>query len=106
MRLRTLAFRLGIEDKDFATIKVKAGSTLKGLMLDAMLGAVPEDKKDEKKVYLSHAQTWFKTAEGGRELAEKLFSLGAWPELRPQLMPFCNAVRQAFNLPDIQDFNL
>jgi len=32
MRLRTLAERLGIQEKDFATIKAKAGSGLKALI--------------------------------------------------------------------------
>lgn len=105
MRLRTLACRLEIEDKDFPTIKTKSGSALKELIVAAMLGKVPEDKKDEKKEYQAHAQTWFKTVDGGRELAEKLFSLNVWSQLRPQLLPFCNAVRRAINLPNIDDLS-
>jgi hypothetical protein len=45
IRLRTLADRLGSQDKDFETIKTKAGTGLKALILDAALGTVPEDKK-------------------------------------------------------------
>jgi putative ATP-dependent endonuclease of OLD family len=103
MRLRTLADRLGIREKDFATIKVKAGSGLKALILAAALGTVPADKTAERKQYQSQGQTWFKTIEGGRELAGKVFSLGIWHTLKPQLMPFCNAVREAVGLDEILD---
>jgi putative ATP-dependent endonuclease of OLD family len=107
MRLRTLADRLGIQgqEKDFATIKAKAGSGLKALILAAALGTVPDDKLAEKRQYQAHRQTWFKSVEGGRELAGKLFSLGIWPTLKPQLMPFCNAVRRAVDLDEIPDLN-
>ena len=105
MRLRTLACRLGIDDKDFPTIEAKSGSALKELMIAAMLGKVPEDKKEEKKDYQAHGKTWFKTSDGGRELAEKLFNLDVWSHLRPQLLPFCNAVRGAINLPNIDDLS-
>jgi len=105
MRLRTLADRLGIQQKDLATIKAKAGSGLKALILAAASGSVPDDKAAEKKQYQSHGQTWFKSVEGGRELAEKIFSLGIWPTLKPQLMPFCNAVRKAVDLDEIPDLD-
>ena len=38
-RLRTLAERLGIQEKDFATVKAKAGSGLKALIAQAAMGA-------------------------------------------------------------------
>jgi len=103
MRLRTLAERLGIQEKDFATIKAKAGLGLKALIVEAAMGTVPQDKTAEKKQYHSHGQTWFKTMEGGRELAGKVFTLGLWPTLKPQLMPFCNAVRRAVDLDEIAE---
>ena len=103
MRLRTLADRLDSQEKDFETIKTKAGAGLKALILAAALGTVPQDKESEKKPYQGHAQSWFKNVAGGRELAGKIFSLGAWSMLKPQLMPFCNAVRKAVDLPEIQD---
>ena len=103
MRLRSLADRLGIQEKDFESVKTKAGSGLKTLILAAASGTVPEDKTLEKKQYQAQAQIWFKTVCGGRELAEKIFSLGAWSALRPQLMPFCNALRKAVDLPNIAD---
>jgi putative ATP-dependent endonuclease of OLD family len=105
MRLRTLAVRLGIEDKRFESIKTATGTGLKTLMIAAALGTVPDGKEDEKRQYQSHAQIWFKTVEGGRELAGKIFSLGIWPGLKPQLLPFCNAVRRSVGLPDVSDIS-
>jgi putative ATP-dependent endonuclease of the OLD family len=107
MRLRTLADRLGIQgrEKDFATIKAKAGSGLRALILTAVLGTVPNDKAAENKQYQSHSKTWFKSVDGGRELAAKVFGLGIWPTLKPRLIPFCNAVRKAVDLDEIADLN-
>lgn len=103
MRMRALAERLGIEDKAFETIKTTAQGTLKPLIVAAAIGTVPEGREAEKRHYKGQTRNFFKTAEGGRELAEKLFSLGIWPALRPRLMPFCSAVRKAVDLPDIND---
>lgn len=106
-RLRTLADRLNIADKEFASIKAKAGATLKNFVIEAATGTIPDDKKSEEKseqkAYRNHAQQWFKTAEGSHELAEKMFTLGVWPKLKGQLLPFCNAVRRAAELDEIQD---
>jgi len=103
MRLRTLAERLDIVEKDFASIKAKAGSELRALMLAAASGTVPEGKTAEKKHFQSQGQTWFKTVEGGRELAAKVFAFDLWPKLKSELLPFCNAVRKAVELAEIQD---
>ena len=105
-RLHTLAYRLGIQGKDFLSIRTKAGEGLKALIISAASGAVPEGKELEKKDYKKHAQSWFKTGEGGRELAAKIFTLDAWPTLKPQLMPFCNAVRLAAGVTKTDDLLL
>jgi putative ATP-dependent endonuclease of OLD family len=105
-RLRTLAFRLNIAEKDFTSIKSRAGAELRKFIIEAATGSVPEEKKldkSEQKIFKNHAQDWFKTDEGGRELARKVFKLGAWPKLKPQLLPFCNAVRKAVALGEVQD---
>ena len=106
MRLRTLAVRLGIEDKDFATLSAAAKGGLRALIIQAATGYVPPKKttpKSERKIYEKHAQDWFKTLAGGRELEAKLFSLDLWPKLKDQLLPFCNAVRKALGLTEIQE---
>jgi putative ATP-dependent endonuclease of OLD family len=105
MRLRALAERLGIEDKAFEAIKASAQGSLKKLIADAATGTVLEGQDAEKRHYKGQTRNFFKTADGGRELTEKLFTLGVWSTVRPQLLPFCNAVRNAVDLPDIEDLD-
>jgi putative ATP-dependent endonuclease of OLD family len=104
VRLRTLADRLGIANKEFLAITGKAAD-LTRLIIEAATGSVPDDKRDaergEKKALKKHAERWFKSVEGGGELAAKLFSFGLWPQLEEQLLPFLNAVRGAVLLPEI-----
>jgi len=102
-RLRSLADRLNIAEKDFGSVTKAAGTGLKKLIVEASTGAVPEDKADEKNQYKSHSQTWFKSEAGGRELASKAFSLGVWPTFRAELLAFCNAVRASVGLSPIED---
>jgi putative ATP-dependent endonuclease of OLD family len=102
-RRRSMADRLGIAETDFATISAKAGLGLRALMIEAATGTVPDGKDGEASHYKSHAQSWFKTEQGGRELASKVISLGAWPTLGPQLLPFCNAVRGAVELSQLSE---
>ena len=104
MRQRHLAIRLSIEDKRFPALRAAAGARLKEVIIEAALGHVPDGTpNDKQKRYKSQAQTWFKSIEGGRELAQKVFTLALWPVLSAQLMPFCNAVRNAVGLDDIKD---
>ena len=107
-RMRTLAERLGLQEKDFATIESKARD-LVALMIGAATGRVPVDKCDaadsEKKALRKHAMHWFKSFNGGRELTQKIFDFGIWPKLRAQLLPFLNAVRKAENLLEISDLS-
>jgi putative ATP-dependent endonuclease of OLD family len=102
-RLRTLADRLDLEDKEFETVSAKAGAGLRQLMIDAARGTVPAGKDAKKKEYKNHAQAWFKTMEGGHELAGKAFALEAWPKLKDELLPFCNAMRAAAGLEPLSD---
>lgn len=103
MRLRTLADRLEIQNKDFQVIKTTAGANLREVIVAAAKGTVPAGKQAERRQYQAHGHTWFKSYIGGRELGLKVFSLGVWPTLKPQLMPFCNAVRRAVDLEELQD---
>ena len=86
-------------------LKAKAGTGFRALIVEAALGTVPTGKESEKNEYKAHAGRWFKSVEGGRELADKLFSLALWPALKPQLLPFCNAVRTAIGLSEIADLH-
>jgi putative ATP-dependent endonuclease of the OLD family len=103
-RLRSLADRLGIQEKNFAAIEQKAGASLRTKVIEAAMGSVPAGViDDEAAQYKGHAQSWFKSVSGGRELADKIFMLGAWPTLKGQLLPFCNAIRAALDLPALTD---
>jgi putative ATP-dependent endonuclease of OLD family len=104
-RLRTLADRLHIQEKDFANIRMRAGDRMIQLIVEAALGKIPDDKRDAdeptKKALKKHKERWFKSRKGGRELAHKVMSFGVWPKLQPQILPFLNAVRHALGLPEI-----
>lgn len=75
------------------------------LIIAAATGAIPGAKqnadKGEKKALKKHGERWFKSVEGGGELAAKVFTFGLWPHLENQLLPFLNAVRGALKLPEI-----
>lgn len=105
-RLRTLADRLGIEDKRFSAIKENAGD-LTRLIIDAAIGRVPEDKanalRSEKEQFRKHAKHWFKSYDGGAELADKVFSFDVWPKIKPQILVFVNAVRGIDSLPPLSE---
>jgi putative ATP-dependent endonuclease of OLD family len=104
VRLRTLQERLGIAEKEFVAIQAKAPD-LKKLIIEAATGVIPEDMKSadkgDVKTLKKHAEKWFKSVAGGRELATKVFDFGLWPQLEKQLLPFPNAVRDAVSLPEI-----
>jgi putative ATP-dependent endonuclease of OLD family len=103
-RRRTLADRLHIDEKDFATLKGKAPD-LRTLIIEAATGKVPDTivDKDEQKVYKGHARYWFKSYNGGVELFDKCFDFGIWPALKDGLLPFVNAVRATFAIPPLED---
>ena len=105
MRLRTLADRLGVDDKSFAALS-STGSDFRTIIVEAATGHVPPDKagiRSERREYQKHAQRWFKSVAGGHELETKLFDLGLWQEFENQLSPFCNAVRGAIGLDPTTD---
>ena len=101
MRRHSLAQRLGIGKASFDEIAAEAGDRLRTLMIEAATGSVPDavSSPGERKAFEKHAQLWFKSEVGGRELERKMFTLGLWPSLKNALLPFCNAVRGALELP-------
>ena len=105
-RLRTLADRLGSADKDLDTIRAEAQARqtdLRSLIIAAATGSTEDAPEGREKEWKKHGQKWFKSEAGGRELAAKMFALGAWPELCPQLVPFLNAIRETMGQPAIED---
>jgi putative ATP-dependent endonuclease of OLD family len=109
-RLRSLADRLGIKDNDIDSIKAALktkGKTLKNLIIEAASGSTdgaPDDPT--KKQWKKHAQSWFKSEEGGEELGKKMVSLGAWPTLQTSLLPLINAILVASGKPSISSLAL
>lgn len=104
-RRRTLAERANIQDKTFAAIRA-AEPDLRALIVQAAIGAPPTDASADSstvKIWKRHSQRWFKSISGGEELAAKVFDFGLWPALKPQLLPFLNAVRKAVALPERSD---
>lgn len=93
-RLRTLADRLGISEKEFIVIKEKAPD-LGRLIIEAATGFIPiGTPQDRKKEFKKHSEKWFKSKEGGRELAAKVFEFGLWSKLVKLLLPYLTAVRE------------
>jgi putative ATP-dependent endonuclease of the OLD family len=105
-RLRTLAEMLRIEDKSFSSIKAHTAN-LTALIVDAAIGAIPDNfadaDKPTKKSLKKHAAVWFKSLEGGQELARKVFEFNLWPQLAPKVMPLMNAIRGAVGLETIAE---
>lgn len=102
-RLRTLAVRLNIQDKDETSILNACGAAdvrfekLRSVIVAAAIGdtsGAPND--DVKKEWKSHSREWFKSLQGGRELVEKAVDMKVWPKIEADILPFINALRAAF----------
>lgn len=97
-RLRSIATRLGIEGKLFEEIHRAAEQQekrLRDIIIEAAIGDCSGiEDRSEKKSWKSHAQNWFKKADGsgGRELLRHLKDSGKWEELEETLRPFFNSV--------------
>lgn len=106
LRRRSLAERLEIQETDIEHIMQIASDGLTQLIIDAATGSIPpkftDADKATRKHFQGHAAVWYKSKEGGRELAEKVFQLGAWQKLQPIVLPFLNAVRKAVGLDSIE----
>ncbi|GFE82497.1 hypothetical protein GCM10011487_44970 [Steroidobacter agaridevorans] len=104
LRRRSLADRLGIVETDIEAIL--AVKNLREVILAAATGNYESaPNPDIAKIWKKHDKYWFKSEEGGRELAEKVIALGLWPLLKPIMMPFLNAVRVSVGQPEIDDTN-
>jgi len=93
-RLRTLAHRLNLKEKDLSEIK-SSTDNFRDLIIAAAIGKKDGAPTGKEKDWKKHSQKWFKSEEGGRELAMKMVSLGAWPYLHDDLLPFINSILRA-----------
>jgi putative ATP-dependent endonuclease of OLD family len=99
----TLATRLGTDDKSLEAILAAAGD-FRALLIAAATGSRDGAPDGEvAKMWGRHGRRWFKSVAGGRELADKMFTLGVWPTLRSDLLPFFNAIRAALGQDAIAD---
>ncbi len=106
-RRSTLADRLRISDKSFDAIQDKAQTDsidLRDLISAAATGrADGAPDADNEKLWKKHGRAWFKSESGGRDLASHMFTLGAWPAVKPSLLAFLNGVRAELGQPPISD---
>jgi len=108
-RLRTLADRLGLQDKQPDSIGqalTAAGKTWRDLIIDAATGCKTGAPEGAEKSWKSHSRNWFKSEIGGRDLAEKMAALGAWEAIGPQLLPLINAILIAAGRPALVELDL
>ena len=72
---------------------------------DAASGRVPEGaEKNQIKKFESSSSDWFKSVEGGEELAEKMLLFGAWkPKIKNQVMPSVKAKLEAVGVIPVAD---
>lgn len=108
-RLRTLADRLGLQDKTTEAIDTAlkaSGKTWRALIIAAATGSKDGAPANQEKAWKKHSQQWFKSTDGGKELAQKMVALGAWADIQPQLLPLINAVLVAVGRQDLQKLDL
>jgi putative ATP-dependent endonuclease of OLD family len=111
-RLRTIATRLGVQDKSIESIQSALAEQqleLKDLIISAATGDNDGiEGKSAKKEWKKHAQSWFKKADGsgGRELLFHVEASKVWDDLEPTLRPFFNAILDLSGKPSVEKVNL
>ncbi|MGF6574885.1 putative ATP-dependent endonuclease of OLD family [Paraburkholderia sp. GAS333] len=108
-RLRTLADRLGIQEKTPEAIDaalIVAGKSWRALIISAATGNKDGAPSGQEKAWKKHSQQWFKSTAGGRELAEKMVALGAWVDVEKKLLPLVNSVLISVGLPALGKLDL
>lgn len=108
-RLRTLADRLGLQDKTVEAIDTAlktAGQTWRSAIIAAATGSKQGAPDGQDKAWKKHSQQWFKSTDGGRELAQKMVVLSAWSDIQPKLLPLINAVLTVVGKPALEKLDL
>jgi putative ATP-dependent endonuclease of OLD family len=91
-RLKILEPEADFPKHDFATVAAVAGNRLRSLIVAAASGDSAGAPAGQEKTWKKHGKRWFKSLEGGRELATKAYVLGAMAAVKPQLRPFVEAL--------------
>ena len=109
-RLRTLQERLGCADSALAALTERALEVaeppapghhpLMRWIVEAASGTIPHALRDappmQRNPFKGHASAWFKSIEGGRELARKVCEQGVWErQLQKVVRPFLDALVRA-----------
>jgi putative ATP-dependent endonuclease of OLD family len=107
-RLRTLATRLGIEDKSLPAIRAALeanGGSLQAVMIAAATGDPTGAPEGAEKEWKAHAGRWFKSRPGGYDLAGYALADDVWPKLEPTVLPLLNAILTAVAMPVIESLD-
>jgi len=108
-RAYTLARRLGLlgSADNLEALDAVPKSQLRAAIIDASTGVVPPNTanlpKEIRNQFRGDSKFWFKSLQGGRELARRIFDLDIWPLLRAEVMPFVNAIRAECGLGTLDD---
>lgn len=86
-----------MESKQYESLLEEAGGAgpLRDLILNTAL---------EKRISIpgynptGNGRKWFKSVDGGIELADKVLDLGIWDSLQPTLSPFLTAVAKSVDI--------
>ena len=108
-RLRTLADRLALQDKTPAAIEdalQASGMTWRAVIIAAATGSKAGAPEKEANAWKKHSQQWFKSSQGGHELAKKMVALGAWSDIHSKLLPLINAVLVAAGRSALEKLDL
>ncbi len=101
-KLRTMADRLEIDDKSFCNI-CNNTNDLRQLIISAAIGdSDGANNKSEKKSWKKHSQSWFKSVQGGRELASKADSIGVIKKLETKLLPLINSILNSVGVDQVE----
>jgi putative ATP-dependent endonuclease of the OLD family len=92
-RLKALDPKSEFPKHDFGIIAAAAGDVLRDLIIAAASGATDGAPAGQEKTWKKHGKRWFKSLDGGHELAIKAYELGPMAALDAQLRPFINAVK-------------
>ncbi|MDP9630308.1 UNVERIFIED_ORG: putative ATP-dependent endonuclease of OLD family [Ensifer adhaerens] len=112
-RLRSVATRLELVDKDFCKLLEAVGGNreaLRGFIIKAATGSTddvteedPSKKSSIVKEWKKHARHWFKKGDtsGGRELLQLVVQNDAWEKVEPRLRPFLNSILAMVGKPQV-----
>lgn len=104
-RLRTLATRVGIEDKSLDAIRAALaakGQSLREAIIAAATGSPIGAPEGAEKEWKAHAGRWFKSRQGGYDLAGYALAEDVWPKLELTVLPLINAILTAVERPAIE----